>query len=184
MVCSPLDCVGDGFVRTVVVVVLVVVEDLAGHDFAALYAVGVVAAGNSGNTLAIVGNGSDGSGNMGSVVVNFDIVVILYKVLAAIGACSNSVVCKVCMVKGHTTVHYGNNYVLVTGGIVLPNLFYVDVSTGLSVAFDDDGFLLFDGEYDDSTYPLVTATILTDEVYEKYLADNKDSDSFREDDGF
>ncbi len=29
-----------------------------------------------------------------------------------------------------------------------------------------------------------TATILTDEVYEKYLADNKDSDSFREDDGF
>ena len=60
----------------------------------------------------------------------------------------------------------------------------VDVSTGLSVAFDNDGFLLFDGEYDDSTYPLVTATILTDEVYEKYLADNKDSDSFREDDGF
>ena len=60
----------------------------------------------------------------------------------------------------------------------------VDVSTGLSVAFDDDGFLLFDGEYDDSTYPLVTATILTDEVYEKYLADNKDSDTFREDDGF
>ena len=60
----------------------------------------------------------------------------------------------------------------------------VDVSTGLSVAFDNDGFLLFDGAYDDSTYPLVTATILTDEVYEKYLADNKDSDSFREDDGF
>ena len=60
----------------------------------------------------------------------------------------------------------------------------VDVSTGLSVAFDNDGFLLFDGEYDDSTYPLVTATILTDEVYEKYLAANKDSDSFREDDGF
>ena len=60
----------------------------------------------------------------------------------------------------------------------------VDVSTGLSVAFDNDGFLLFDGEYDDSTYPLVTATILTDEVYEKYLADNKDKDSFREDDGF
>ena len=60
----------------------------------------------------------------------------------------------------------------------------VDVSTGPSVAFDNDGFLLFDGEYDDETYPLVTATILTDEVYEKYLADNKDSDSFREDDGF
>ncbi|MBR0456251.1 MAG: hypothetical protein IJJ01_06230 [Firmicutes bacterium] len=60
----------------------------------------------------------------------------------------------------------------------------VDVSTGLSVAFDSDGFLLFDGEYDDSTYPMVTATILTEEVYEKYLADNKDSDSFREDDGF
>ena len=60
----------------------------------------------------------------------------------------------------------------------------VDVSTGLSVIFDNDGFLLFDGEYDDSTYPLVTATILTDEVYEKYLAANKDSDSFREDDGF
>ena len=60
----------------------------------------------------------------------------------------------------------------------------VDVSTGLSVAFDEDGFLLFDGEYDDSTYPLVTATILTDEVYEKYLTDNKDSDTFREDDGF
>ena len=60
----------------------------------------------------------------------------------------------------------------------------VDVSTGLSVAFDNDGFLLFDGEYDDESYPLVTATILTDKVYEKYLADNKDSDSFREDDGF
>ena len=60
----------------------------------------------------------------------------------------------------------------------------VDVSTGLSVAFDSDSFLLFDGEYDDSTYPMVTATILTEEVYEKYLADNKDSDSFREDDGF
>lgn len=60
----------------------------------------------------------------------------------------------------------------------------VDVSTGLSVAFDNDGFLLFDGEYDDSTYPLVTATILTDEVYDKYLTDNKDSDNFREDDGF
>ena len=60
----------------------------------------------------------------------------------------------------------------------------VDVSTGLSVVFDKDGFLLFDGEYDDSTYPLVTATILTEKVYEKYLADNKDSDSFREDDGF
>ena len=60
----------------------------------------------------------------------------------------------------------------------------VDVSTGLSVVFDYDGFLLFDGEYDDSTYPLATATILTDDVYEKYLADNKDNDSFREDDGF
>jgi hypothetical protein len=60
----------------------------------------------------------------------------------------------------------------------------IDVSTGYSVVFDSDGFLLFEGEYDDSTYPLVTATILTDEVYEKYLADNKDSDSFRGDDGF
>jgi len=45
----------------------------------------------------------------------------------------------------------------------------VDVSSGLSVIFDDDGFLLFDGEYDDSTYPLVTATILTDKVYNKFL---------------
>jgi len=59
----------------------------------------------------------------------------------------------------------------------------VDVSTGLSVVFDDDGFLLFDGEFDDSTYPLLTATVLTEEVYEKYLAEYKDSDSFREDDG-
>lgn len=60
----------------------------------------------------------------------------------------------------------------------------VDVSKGLSVIFEDDGFILFDGEYDDSTYPLVTANILTEEVYEKYLADNKDRDDFREDDGF
>ena len=60
----------------------------------------------------------------------------------------------------------------------------VDVSTGLSVVFDSDGFMLFEGEFDDSTYPLVTATILTDEVYEKYLADNKDRDDFREDNGF
>ena len=60
----------------------------------------------------------------------------------------------------------------------------VDVSNGLSVVFDNDGFLLFDGEYDDSTYPLVTATILTEKVYEKYLADNKGSESFREEDGF
>ena len=66
----------------------------------------------------------------------------------------------------------------------MPIVVTVDVSTGLSVAFDNDGFLLFEGEYDDSTYPLVTATILTDKVYEKYLADNRDSDSFREDDGF
>ena len=60
----------------------------------------------------------------------------------------------------------------------------VDVSTGLSVLFQDDGFILFDGEYDDSTYPLVTATILTEEVYNKYLEDNRGSDNFREDDGF
>ena len=60
----------------------------------------------------------------------------------------------------------------------------IDVSSGLSVIFDDDGFLLFDGEYDDSTYPLVTATILTDKVYNKYLAENKNSDSFVETDGF
>ena len=60
----------------------------------------------------------------------------------------------------------------------------VDVSTGLSVLFEDDGFSLFDGEYDDSTYPLATATILTEEVYEKYLADNKDNDTLLEDDGF
>ena len=44
--------------------------------------------------------------------------------------------------------------------------------------------MLFDGEYDDSTYPLVTATILTEEIYNKYITDNKNSDSFREDDGF
>ena len=60
----------------------------------------------------------------------------------------------------------------------------VDVSTGLSVVFSADGFTLFEGEYDNSTYPLVTATILSEEVYEKYLADNKGSDTFREDDGF
>ena len=60
----------------------------------------------------------------------------------------------------------------------------IDVSTGYSVIFDNDGFLLFDGEYDDSTYPLVTATILTEDVYNKYIADNKDSDDFREDYGF
>ena len=60
----------------------------------------------------------------------------------------------------------------------------IDVSTGLSVVFYPDGFSLFEGEYNDSTYPMVTATILSEEVYEKYLADNKDKDTFREDDGF
>lgn len=43
---------------------------------------------------------------------------------------------------------------------------------------------MFEGEFDDSTYPLVTATILKEDVYNKYISDNKDSDSFREDDGF
>ena len=60
----------------------------------------------------------------------------------------------------------------------------IDVSTGYSVVFDRDGFLLFEGEFDDSTYPLVTATILTEDSYNKYIADNEGSDSFREDDGF
>ncbi|MDO4805038.1 MAG: hypothetical protein Q4A32_09500 [Lachnospiraceae bacterium] len=59
----------------------------------------------------------------------------------------------------------------------------IDVSTGYSVVFDHDGFLLFDGEYDDSTYPLVTATILTEDVYNMYIENNKDSDSFQEDYG-
>ena len=60
----------------------------------------------------------------------------------------------------------------------------IDTSACYSVVFDNDGFLLFDGEYDDSTYPLVTATILTEDIYKKYITDNKNSDSFREDDGF
>ena len=60
----------------------------------------------------------------------------------------------------------------------------IDTSAGYSVVFDKDGFFLFEGEFDDSTYPLVTATILTEDIYNKYIADNKDNDSFREDDGF
>ena len=60
----------------------------------------------------------------------------------------------------------------------------VDVSSGLSVVFSSDGFLLFEGEYDDSTYPAVTATILSQEVYDKYIADNKGREDYREDDGF
>ena len=60
----------------------------------------------------------------------------------------------------------------------------IDTSQGYSVVFEDDGFLLFEGEYDDSTYPLVTATVLTQEVYDQYIEDNKDNDTFREDDGF
>ena len=60
----------------------------------------------------------------------------------------------------------------------------VDVSSGLSVLFSSDGFILFEGEYDDSTYPAVTATILSQEVYDKYIADNKDSKDYREEDGF
>lgn len=60
----------------------------------------------------------------------------------------------------------------------------VDVSTGLSVAFYDDGFSLFDGEFDDSTPPLATATILaSDEVYEEYYDKYKDSESFSEEYG-
>lgn len=70
-----------------------------------------------------------------------------------------------------------------TGG-AFPIEVKVDVSSGLSVVFYDDGFSLFEGEYDASTYPLVTATILSEEVYEDYLARNKDSDTFREDFGF
>ena len=35
-----------------------------------------------------------------------------------------------------------------------------------------------------STYPLVTATILKKDVYDKYIADNQDNDTYREDNGF
>ena len=60
----------------------------------------------------------------------------------------------------------------------------VDVSTGLSVSFYDDGFSLFEGEFDDSTPPLATATILaSDEIYEEYYDKYKDSDSFSEEYG-
>ena len=59
----------------------------------------------------------------------------------------------------------------------------VDVSTGLSVAFYSGGFSLFEGPFDDSTYPLVTATMLADGVYEQYLADNKDREDFHEESG-
>ena len=48
----------------------------------------------------------------------------------------------------------------------------VDTRAGYSVVFENDGFLLFDGEFDDSTYPLVTATILTEDIYNKYITDN------------
>ena len=48
----------------------------------------------------------------------------------------------------------------------------VDTGAGYSVVFENDGFLLFDGEFDDSTYPLVTATILTEDIYNKYITDN------------
>ena len=60
----------------------------------------------------------------------------------------------------------------------------IDATAGYSVLFDRDGFFLFEGEYDDSTYPLVTATILKKKVYNKYLAHNKDKEDFREDYGF
>ena len=60
----------------------------------------------------------------------------------------------------------------------------IDTSQGYSVIFEDDGFLLFEGEYDDSTYPLVTGTILTQEVFDKYIADNQDNDTLQETDGF
>ena len=60
----------------------------------------------------------------------------------------------------------------------------IDTSQGYSVIFADDGFSLFEGEYDDSAYPLVTATILTQEIYDKYLTDNKDNETLQEVDGF
>ena len=60
----------------------------------------------------------------------------------------------------------------------------INTSQGYSVIFEDDGFSLFEGEYDDSTYPLVTATILTQEIYDKYLADNKDNETLQKVDGF
>ena len=69
-----------------------------------------------------------------------------------------------------------------TGG-AFPIDVKVDVSTGLSVVFYPDGFSLFEGAFDDSTPPLVTATILSEEVYDKYYADNKDRDSFTEEYG-
>ena len=61
--------------------------------------------------------------------------------------------------------------------------FKIDVSTGLSVVFYNDGFSLFEGEFDDSTPPLATATILTEEVYDKYISDNKDKEDFKEEFG-
>ena len=60
----------------------------------------------------------------------------------------------------------------------------IDTSPGYSVIFEDDGFLMFEGEYDDSTYPLVTATVLTQEVFDMYIADHQDCEDYREDDGF
>jgi len=60
----------------------------------------------------------------------------------------------------------------------------IDTTAGYSVVFYRDGFSMFEGEFDDSTYPLATATILKEDVYNKYIDDNKDKEDFREDDGF
>lgn len=106
------------------------------------------------------------------------LVALVFIISTALAACGKTETSK-------TTTPTTKNYAVgtMTEGEVPVNV-KVDVSTGLSVVFSNDGFLLYDGEFDDSTYPLVTATILKDEVYEKYLADNKDRDDFKEDDGF
>ena len=59
----------------------------------------------------------------------------------------------------------------------------IDVSKGYSVVFYRDGFSMFEGEYDDNTYPLVTATMISNEVYDYYIDHNKDRESYQEDDG-
>ena len=60
---------------------------------------------------------------------------------------------------------------------------YIDISDGYSVAFDWNGISLIEGEYTNLSWPLVSIVALADGAYERQLAEYKDSESFKEEDG-
>ena len=72
--------------------------------------------------------------------------------------------------------------ILINDGDVVADA-VIDISNGYSVDVDRSGISLIEGEYSDLAYPLVTIVTPVDGVFERIVADNKDSESFHEVDG-